>query len=305
MKTTAGTIIIAVMRFKDLLSGSMAEKLALIFGTRKADKEIFSDIEETLILADISLPLVERLLTDLKRKCGLGDDRKDYLACLRQDLLAILTSAGGDQPYTYPHRCILLLVGINGSGKTTTAAKLANYFARNGGNVMLAAADTFRAAGSSQLGIWGRRLGFPVIEGERGADPGSVVFNGVQSFLAKGCDWLIVDTAGRVQTKDHLMRELEKVGRVIHKAAPDIPRETFLVLDAATGQNALLQADKFREYSGLTGIVLTKCDGTAKGGTILSISDSLKIPVRFIGTGESEHDLLEFTPADYVEWLVG
>ncbi len=199
---------------------------------------------------------------------------------------------------------IIFLVGVNGSGKTTTAAKLAKMFSEKGKKVLLSASDTFRAAGSSQLSKWGDKLNIPVIAGEMGTDPGSVIFNSVDSFVNRNYDILIVDTAGRVQTKDNLMRELEKLTRIVKKFVPAGPDETLLVIDATMGHNTLDQAKKFREFSGITGIVLSKVDGTAKGGSILSIVDEMRIPVKYIGTGESESDINRFSVKDFIDSLL-
>jgi fused signal recognition particle receptor len=199
---------------------------------------------------------------------------------------------------------VILLVGVNGSGKTTSAAKLARYFQLQGQNVLMAAADTFRAAGATQLALWGQKLGLPVISGERGADPGSVVFNSLQSWQSRNFDLLIIDTAGRMQSKENLMRELQKIIKIIKKFSPTQPAETWLVLDASTGQNALIQAEKFKEFSEINGLILAKLDGTAKGGAIISIAERLQLPVRYAGTGESADDLWEFSEIDFVESLL-
>jgi fused signal recognition particle receptor len=200
---------------------------------------------------------------------------------------------------------VLLLVGVNGSGKTTTAAKLARYFQGRGQRVLLAAADTFRAAGSTQLTLWGEKLGIPVIGGDRGADPGSVVYNAMQSWQGRDFDLLVIDTAGRMQSKENLMRELEKITKIIRKFAPTQPAETWLVLDASTGQNALVQAEKFQEFSGINGLVLAKLDGTAKGGAVVSIGAQMKLPVLFVGHGETADDLWEFDASEFVDSLLG
>lgn len=193
------------------------------------------------------------------------------------------------------------MVGINGTGKTTSTAKLANYYRAKGRNVLMSAADTFRAAGSSQLSLWGERLDIPVIGGDRGADPGSVVYNSLASFDSKDYDLLIIDTAGRVQTKDNLMKELEKLTKIIKKFYPSGPTETLLTIDATMGQNTLDQAKRFKEFSGISGIFLSKIDGTAKGGTVLNIVDEMRIPVKFIGTGETADDIDTFSFDEFVD----
>jgi len=199
---------------------------------------------------------------------------------------------------------VFLLVGVNGSGKTTTAAKLAFRIKRSGEKVLLCASDTFRAAGSSQLKLWGEKLGIPVIGGEQGSDPGSVVFNGMDSLMNRDYSSLIIDTAGRVQTKENLMRELEKITRIIKKFIPSGPSETLLVVDATMGQNTIDQARKFSEFSGLTGIILSKLDGTAKGGAVLRIIQEMGTPVLYVGTGEKETDLADFSTDEFVKSFV-
>jgi fused signal recognition particle receptor len=294
----------AAMAFKELFKTVLHSKLTSIFSAAKDNEEILNELEELLILADISLPVVTRIMANLKKKTIHNSQKEDCRELLRQELLAVFPNAqrpilaGGGKN-------VILLVGVNGSGKTTSAAKLARYFQLRGQNVLMAAADTFRAAGATQLALWGQKLAIPVISGERGADPGSVVFNSLQSWQSKNFDLLIIDTAGRMQSKDNLMRELQKIIKIIKKISPAQPAETWLVLDASTGQNALVQAEKFKEFSEINGLILAKLDGTAKGGSIISIADRLQIPVRYAGTGESENDLWEFSERDFVESLLG
>jgi fused signal recognition particle receptor len=196
------------------------------------------------------------------------------------------------------------MVGINGSGKTTNSAKIAHYYALQNEAVLLGAADTFRAAGSSQLSLWGDRLRIPVVTGEKGADPGSVVFNTMNSFVQKQYDRVIIDTAGRVQTRDQLMKELEKLVKIITKFHESGPDEVLLVVDGTMGQNTLDQARRFKDFSGLTGLVLTKVDGTTKGGTVVNIVDEMQVPIRFLGVGESAEDLLVFEPSAFIDRLL-
>jgi fused signal recognition particle receptor len=193
---------------------------------------------------------------------------------------------------------------VNGGGKTTSAAKIAAFHKRRGKHVMMAAADTFRAAAQEQLVLWGKRLDIPVVKAQYGADPASVVFDALQSFKTQRADLLVVDTAGRIHTNTNLMNELEKIRRVIGREIEGAPQETLLVLDATTGQNALHQAQEFLKFSGLTGIFLSKLDGTAKGGAVIGIAAELSLPIRFIGVGESEEDVLEFAPREFVEALL-
>lgn len=197
-----------------------------------------------------------------------------------------------------------MLVGVNGGGKTTSLAKLAQYFKDRGKKIQLVAADTFRAAAQEQLTIWGKRLGLPVIRGQYGADPAAVVFDAVQSFKAHGGDLLLVDTAGRVHTNANLMNELEKIKRIIAREIPGAPQEILLVLDATIGQNAIVQAREFLRFTGITGIFLTKLDGTARGGSVISIADELRLPIKFVGIGEQAEDLALFSPEQFAAALI-
>lgn len=291
------------MAFKALFKTVIQSRLAAIFSAAGDKEEILAELEELLILADISMPLVSRIMVNLGKKIGTHPQKEACLELLREELLNLFP--GTQRPILAgKDKNIILLVGVNGSGKTTSAAKLARYFQRQGRKVLLAAADTFRAAGATQLELWGQKLAIPVISGERGADPGSVVFNSLQSWQSKDFDLLIIDTAGRMQGKENLMRELQKIIRVIKKFSPSQPSETWLVLDASTGQNALAQAEKFKEFSEINGLLLAKLDGTAKGGTIITIADRLQLPVRYAGTGETADDLWEFSQNDFVESLL-
>ncbi len=292
------------MALKDLFGTKFRERWASLFTAAKNKEEIAAELEELLLLADISLPVVERVMAGIGKKIKNQAGKEETLDFLRQELLAVFA---GQRRSTLGagEKSVLLLVGVNGSGKTTTAAKLAAHFRDRGRRVLLAAADTFRAAGSTQLTLWGEKLGIPVVGGERGADPGSVVFNSMQSWASKEFDLLVIDTAGRMQSKENLMRELEKITKVIHKFSPAQPAETWLVLDASTGQNALVQAEKFREFSGINGLVLAKLDGTAKGGGVITIAERMKLPVFFVGSGEGAGDLLEFDAGEFVDSLLG
>ncbi len=291
------------MAFQDIFRSVFPAKVASIFSPARDLEEIFSDLEELLILADIALPVVDRIMADLRKKAGRQWQKEDLITVLGEELLAVFPVAP-KRVLDNGGKNVILLVGVNGSGKTTSAAKLAGWFRQRGKNVLLAAADTFRAAGATQLERWGERLKIPVISGERGADPGSVVFNSLQSWQNKDFDLLIIDTAGRMQSKENLMRELQKLVKIIKKFSADQPAETWLVLDASTGQNALAQAEKFAEFSQINGVLLAKLDGSAKGGTVISIADRLKLPVRFAGTGENASDLWEFSASDFVHSLL-
>lgn len=291
---------------------SLKKKITQILASRKNREEIFDELEELLILSDISADRAERILSQVKKQARMGFEKEDFFAVLKGELEAIFSTvrtSGGDGSPSALHlpddKNVILMVGVNGSGKTTTAAKLAVYFRNRGKKVLLSAADTFRAAGGSQLFLWGKRLGIPVVGGDRGADPGSVVYNSLNSLKNRDFDLLIVDTAGRVQTKDNLMKELEKITKIVRGFFPSQPAEIFLVVDATMGQNTLDQARKFKEFSGISGIILAKADGSAKGGTIINILDEMKIPVKFAGTGEKETDLMEFSQEVFIDSLLG
>jgi fused signal recognition particle receptor len=291
------------MAFQDVFRSVFPARMASIFSPARDHEEIFADLEELLILADIALPVVERVMADLKKKAGRHWQKEDFISGLAGELLGVFPPLQQRAPDS-GGKNVILLVGVNGSGKTTSAAKLAGWYRQRGRRVLLAAADTFRAAGAMQLERWGERLSVPVVSGERGADPGSVVFNSLQSWQNRDFDLLIIDTAGRMQSKENLMRELQKLVKIIRKFSPAQPAETWLVLDASTGQNALSQAEKFAEFSQINGVLLAKLDGSAKGGTAISIADRLKLPVRFAGIGEGVDDLWEFSAPDFVRSLL-
>jgi fused signal recognition particle receptor len=279
------------------------QKVEQLFHSGKRREEILDDLAEALILADVGVATAEKILECLRTKTRKDASVEELEGALKAELEAVL----GRQPARTalgPEPAVVLMVGVNGGGKTTSAAKLASYYRRGGKKVMMAAADTFRAAAQEQLVLWGRRLAIPVVKGQYGADPASVVFDAVQSLKAQKGDVLVVDTAGRIHTHTNLMNELEKIRRVAGREIAGAPQESLLVLDATIGQNAILQAREFLKFSGLTGIFLTKLDGTAKGGSVIGIADELSLPIRFIGVGESEDDLLEFSPHEFVEALL-
>jgi fused signal recognition particle receptor len=293
--------------------GSLREKLARtrtvfrrvedLFRSGRRRDEILADLEEALILADVGVPTAERIVADLKDKTGKAEAEEDLERALEDELVALLTAPDGKPPaWTGP--VVVLMVGVNGGGKTTSAAKLAARAKREGLRVVMAAADTFRAAAQEQLEIWGRRLGVPVVKGAYGADPAAVAFDAAQSFKAQQGDLLLVDTAGRIHTNTNLMAELEKVRRVVARELPGARVESLLVLDATVGQNAVLQAREFMKFSGLTGIFLTKIDGTAKGGAAIAVVAELGLPILYLGVGESEDDLVAFSPREFVEALL-
>jgi fused signal recognition particle receptor len=254
-------------------------------------------IEDALIAADVGVPATERII-DLVRAERDGSLR-DRVARVIAGLLA--STPVPAQAATKPH--VILIVGVNGTGKTTTVGKLAHYFREQGQSVMVCAADTFRAAAVEQLAVWTERAGVDLVRAQSGADPAAVTFDAVTSARARGRDVVIVDTAGRLHTRANLMAELQKIGRVVGKAIEGAPHETLLVLDATVGQNGLVQAREFLAASGVNGIVLTKLDGTAKGGIAIAIAFELKLPIRFVGVGEGLDDLLPFDAAAYVDAL--
>jgi len=291
------------MNIKEIFKTSLKSKIESVLIPNKNREEILEELEELLILSDISLELVGQLLANLKKKTRADFNREAFLALMQEEIKQIFSRAEGGSPPS-DGRDIIMLVGINGSGKTTTAAKLGHYYHRQGKKVLFSAADTFRAAGGSQLLQWGERLGLPVIAGARGQDPGSVVYNSLESFKGKDYDTLIIDTAGRVQTRENLMKELQKIVKIIEKVFPGKNAEVWLVIDATMGQNTLDQARRFKEFSGLTGMVLAKLDGTAHGGTVLNIVNEMKVPVKFLGTGEKEKDIVPFSRDEFIASLL-
>ncbi|HVA37750.1 MAG TPA: signal recognition particle-docking protein FtsY [Candidatus Dormibacteraeota bacterium] len=288
--------------FKSRAALSRVEELAR--ERRPLDAAFWEELEETLIAADFGVETTEKILESLQDVA-----RKEFwrtsdqaIARFRTDVAAFMTRPG-QRLQLAGKPAVVLVVGVNGSGKTTSIGKLAARLVREGKKVLLVAGDTFRAAAAEQLEIWGQRAGAEVIRGREGGDPAAVVFDGVSAARARGVDVCLVDTAGRLQTKVNLMEELKKIRRVIARELPDQPCETLLVLDAATGQNALSQASLFNETTQLTGLVLTKLDGTAKGGIVVAIADRVGVPVKFIGVGEGIDQLQAFEPQAFVDAL--
>lgn len=279
-------------------------RIAQMLGNSEIDDETWDDIEALLIQADLGVPTTQRVLSDLQSRIKReGLTRSDQLnKALRETLQSLLTIP---PPMNISGRplSIILIVGVNGSGKTTSIAKLANRLNRAGRKVMIAAGDTFRAAAIEQLKTWGDRVGVPVIANKPGSDPAAVVFDAAAAANARGNDILIVDTAGRLHTNYNLMEELAKIKGISTRVIPDAPHEVLLVLDGTTGQNALQQAQKFREAVNVTGVIVTKLDGTAKGGMVFSIFNDLKLPVHYIGLGEGVDDMVLFNPENFVKSL--
>lgn len=278
---------------------------SLVTGRQHIDEEFYEELEEILIQSDVgvetSLSLVERIRKAAKeRKASSGEEVKEILKEEIQQMLAVGDPALNLQP---GNLTVILVVGVNGAGKTTTIGKLAAGFTREGKKVVLAAADTFRAAAIDQLEVWAQRAGAQLIKHQEGSDPAAVAFDGLQAARARGADVLLVDTAGRLQNKKNLMHELNKIVRVLQREIPEAPHEVLLVIDATTGQNALSQALIFKETANVTGIVLTKLDGTAKGGVIIPVADQMRIPVKYVGVGEGIDDLKPFKAEEFVEAL--
>ncbi len=272
---------------------------------------LWDELEELMIGSDTGMATAEAVLDRVRTRVkdeGIkqGDRAREVL---REELIAVLEGAVDRAPTWVaedaPSPLVMLIVGVNGAGKTTSIAKIAHAFQRDGATVVLGAADTFRAAASEQLKVWGERVGVRVVAHNPGADPGAVVYDTLEAATSAGADVVIIDTAGRLHTKFNLMEELKKINRVVQRTVPDGPHETLLVLDATTGQNGLTQARSFTAAVGVTGIVLAKLDGTAKGGIVFAIAHDLGIPVRFIGTGEKLDDLAPFSPHDFVDSLLG
>jgi fused signal recognition particle receptor len=286
--------------------GFIAKLTALFTGKKEIDPAILEQIEEVMLASDVGVKTTESILGRLRERLDkkeLGDSDAVW-AALRAECAKILSIGGGPiKPTAKP--TVVLMVGVNGVGKTTTIGKLATRFRAEDKKVMLAAGDTFRAAAVAQLEVWGKRVAAEVVKGKEGADPGAVAFEATTKAKEAGADLLLVDTAGRLHTKTPLMDEIKKVKKTITKADGTAPHETLLILDATTGQNALTQAAMFKDAVDLTGIILTKLDGTAKGGIVLGICDELKVPVRYIGLGERAEDLRDFNAEEFVEALFG
>ena len=281
---------------------------AVVLGRKEVDASLLEEVETQLLTADVGLEATDAIIDGLRARLGRKQlaDADEFMAALREELRAILTPC--DKPLvidTSKKPFVILMVGVNGVGKTTTIGKLAKRYQSEGHSVMLAAGDTFRAAAVEQLQVWGERNAVQVVAQDTGSDSASVIFDAYQSAKAKGVDILIADTAGRLHTKDNLMTELEKIVRVLKKQDPRLPDEILLVLDSTTGQNALAQADSFHKSTTLTGLALTKLDGSAKGGVAFALAKRLGIPLRFIGVGEQIDDLRPFNAHDFVAALFG
>lgn len=293
---------------KKTRTGFGARLNAFFANFRSVDEEFFEELEELLIMSDVGVQVASNLTEELRYEAKLENAKKpDALRRVIIEKLVELYEKDGnydEQIHFQDGLTVMLFVGVNGVGKTTSIGKLAHRYKQAGKKVMLVAADTFRAGAVAQLAEWGRRVDVPVVTGPEKADPASVVFDGMERAAAEGIDILMIDTAGRLQNKDNLMAELEKIGRIIKRVVPEAPHETFLALDASTGQNALVQAKEFSKITPVTGIVLTKIDGTARGGVVLAIREELNIPVKLIGFGEKIDDIGEFNSENFMKGLL-
>ncbi|VKI10240.1 cell division protein FtsY [Streptococcus pneumoniae] len=293
---------------KKTRTGFGARLNAFLANFRSVDEEFFEELEELLIMSDVGVQVASNLTEELRYEAKLENAKKpDALRRVIIEKLVELYEKDGsydESIHFQDNLTVMLFVGVNGVGKTTSIGKLAHRYKQTGKKVMLVAADTFRAGAVAQLAEWGRRVDVPVVTGPEKADPASVVFDGMERAVAEGIDILMIDTAGRLQNKDNLMAELEKIGRIIKRVVLEAPHETFLALDASTGQNALVQAKEFSKITPLTGIVLTKIDGTARGGVVLAIREELNIPVKLIGFGEKIDDIGEFNSENFMKGLL-
>jgi fused signal recognition particle receptor len=277
---------------------------SLVIGKKKIDEDLLEELEVLLISSDIGIQTTDKVIESVRKKASRKElkDEDSLYQLIKVELESLLITDSNFNP-SYEIPFVILVVGINGAGKTTTIGKLAKLFQSEGKSVMLAAGDTFRAAAVEQLQVWGERNDIPVIAQKTGSDAASVVYDAYQSAIAKKIDILIADTAGRLHTQDNLMQELEKIKRVLKKHNEEAPHETLLVIDGGSGQNAVQQAKEFHKSINLSGLAITKLDGTAKGGVLFSISDALKLPIRFIGVGEAIEDLKPFNSKDFVDAL--
>ena len=278
---------------------------AVFSGFTELDADFYDELEESLILADLGVETVTKVMKELRRQAsrrGLSttQEAKDCLKEILKDMLNV----GSTELNLATSPAVILVIGVNGVGKTTTIGKLATQLGKQGKQVTLVAGDTFRAAAADQLEIWAERSGAAIVRQKEGADPASVVFDGIQSAKAKGSDVILIDTAGRLHNKTNLMNELNKISRIVERELPDAAREVLLVLDGTTGQNGLIQAKQFKEIAGVTAVAITKLDGTAKGGIVIAVADTLQIPVKFVGVGEQAEDLMPFVAEDFVEALI-
>ena len=284
--------------------GSMLED---VFSNADAiDDDFFDELEETLILADMGMDTVNKLMEELRyRVRNRGLTTKEHVRFNLKLILQDMLNVGDTALKLNTHPSVILVIGVNGVGKTTTIGKIAKQLTDQGKNVMLVAGDTFRAAAADQLEIWAGRSGASIVRQHEGADPASVVYDGIQSAKAKDVDVIIIDTAGRLHNKQNLMNELNKITRIVNRELPEADKEVLLVLDGTTGQNGLIQAKTFKEIAGVTSVAVTKLDGTAKGGIVIAVADSLQVPIKFVGVGEQVDDLMPFESDAFIQALIG
>ena len=286
---------------------ALSDTLDEVFsGFQTIDDDFYDELEETLILADLGVDTATKIVAELRlRAMNRGWSHPDHVRFGLKQLLTEMLNVGDTALNLSTTPSVILVIGVNGVGKTTTIGKIAKQLTDQGKNVVLVAGDTFRAAAADQLEIWANRTGTGIVRQHEGADPASVVFDGIQSAKAKGADVIIIDTAGRLHNKANLMNELNKISRIVTRELPDAAKEVLLVLDGTTGQNGLIQAKTFKEIAGVTAVAITKLDGTAKGGIVVAVADALQIPVKFVGVGEKAEDLMPFVSKDFVEALIG
>jgi len=301
------------MGFFDKIKAGLAKTRAMftdtlneVFDNADAiDDDFFDELEETLILADLGMDTVSRLMKELRQRViNRGLTTTDHVKFNLKLILKDMLNVGSTELNLSTTPSVILVIGVNGVGKTTTIGKIAKQLTSQGKKVTLVAGDTFRAAAADQLEIWAGRSGAGIVRQHEGADPASVVFDGIQSAKAKGSDVIIIDTAGRLHNKTNLMNELNKISRIVDRELPGAAKEVLLVLDGTTGQNGLIQAKQFKEIAGVTSIAITKLDGTAKGGIVIAVSDALKVPVKFVGVGEQADDLMPFVADDFINALI-
>ena len=286
---------------------ALSDTLDEVFsGFQTIDDDFYDELEETLILADLGVDTATKVVSELRlRAMNRGWSHPDHVRFGLKQLLTEMLDVGDTALNLSTTPSVILVIGVNGVGKTTTIGKIAKQLTDQGKNVVLVAGDTFRAAAADQLEIWANRTGAGIVRQHEGADPASVVFDGIQSAKAKGADVIIIDTAGRLHNKANLKNERNKISRIVTRELPDAAKEVLLVLDGTTGQNGLIQAKTFKEIAGVTAVAITKLDGTAKGGIVVAVADTLQIPVKFVGVGEKAEDLMPFVSKDFVEALIG
>jgi len=301
------------MGFFDKIKAGLAKTRAIfteslneVFNNADAiDDDFFDELEETLILADLGMDTVSKLMEELRYRVNTrGLTTTEHVKFNLKLILNEMLRVGSPELDLSTSPAVILVIGVNGVGKTTTIGKIAKQLTEQGKKVTLVAGDTFRAAAADQLEVWAGRSGASIVRQHEGADPASVVFDGIQSAKAKDSDVIIIDTAGRLHNKQNLMNELNKISRIVNRELPDAAKEVLLVLDGTTGQNGLIQAKQFKEIAGVTAIAVTKLDGTAKGGIVIAVSDTLKVPVKFVGVGEQVDDLMRFEAESFVDALI-